>query len=50
MYSVTPWWAWIEAAGRAMGNGAMISASWPPPPSGIGSLKGAITKAASTVD
>lgn len=50
MYSVTPWWAWIEAAGRSMSNGAMISASWPPPPSGIGSLKDTILKTAGTVD
>lgn len=50
MYSITPWWAWIEGAGRAMGNGAMVSASWPPPPSAIGNIKSAITNTAGTVD
>lgn len=50
MYKITPWWAWIEAAGRAMGNGAMISASWPPPPSSIGNVKSAVTNTAGTVD
>ncbi len=50
MYSITPWWAWIEATGRAMGNGAMVSASWPPPPSSIGNIKNAVTNTAGTVD
>lgn len=50
MYSITPWWAWIEATSRAMGNGAMVSASWPPPPSSIGDVKSAISNAAGTVD
>jgi len=50
MYAITPWWAWIEATGRSMGNGAMVSASWPPPPSSIGNIKNAVTTTSSTVD
>ncbi|QED26708.1 hypothetical protein FRD01_05490 [Microvenator marinus] len=50
MFSITPWWAWIEGTSRAMGNGAMVSGSWPPPPSTIMSIRDGITSAAGGVD
>ena len=50
MFNITPWWAWIEGTSRAMGNGAMVSGSWPPPPSSILNIRNGILSAAGTVD
>jgi hypothetical protein len=50
MFNITPWWAWIEGTSRSMGNGAMVSGSWPPPPSSIMNLRNGILSTAGTVD
>lgn len=31
MFSVTPWWSYVEGTLRGMRNGAYIAGSWPPP-------------------
>lgn len=50
MFAVTPWWAWVENITRSMDNGAMVTASWPPPGSGIEQVKSVVTRGVGTVD
>lgn len=40
IYSVTPWWSYVEGTLRGMRNGAYIAGSWPPPTSNYGQLRG----------
>ena len=50
MYAITPWWAYVEGATRAMGNGAMISASWPPAGSVVSQIKQKASQILGAVD
>ncbi|MEZ4461234.1 MAG: Tad domain-containing protein [bacterium] len=50
MFKMTPWWAWVEGVTRSMNNGAMASASWPPPGSSIESVKSFVSSAAGWSD
>lgn len=50
MHSITPWWAYVEGASRAMGNGALMSGSWPPPGSVASKIKQKVSQYVGTVD
>ncbi len=50
MHAITPWWAYIESLARGAQNGALVSASWPPPPTSLDSIKSGISTAGNVVD
>ncbi|MBA2661266.1 MAG: hypothetical protein H0U74_03170 [Bradymonadaceae bacterium] len=50
MIGITPWWAYVENMGRAMGAGAMSSAAWPPPTGNLTWLADTITQVAGFLD
>lgn len=50
MHQITPWWGYIEGLARGRQNGAMLTASWPPPPSTFESIKNVAGNVAQVVD
>lgn len=50
MFKITPWWAWVEGVTRSMNNGAMASASWPPPGSEIEAVKSFLSNTVGLID
>ena len=50
MHAITPWWAYVESLARGAQNGALVSASWPPPPTSLDSIKSGISTAGNVID